>query len=137
MPMSDKEACQQLEELMKDMRQWVSSSMKKEPDRARRIRTSLTYLAITVRQHPEQAKAVMYMANALWDMLCEEAHIGVGVRHKRKTEPYYGEVGRDDVVKALNAIRREEPGISKTKAVPKIAKRLECSQRTVWNKLKE
>ena len=134
----DKAAAEELYALVKQFRQWTKENLTtKSAERARFVNNNLMYLEITVRQHPEQAHAALYCANAVWHMLFEDAWTGYGVRHGRKSKPYFGEVSRDDVVKALNAIRREEPGISKTKAVPKIAKRLARSQRTVWNKLKE
>ena len=129
---------EELLRLIKHVRGWVKDNLeKKNPELAETIRFQLANLNRLAHHQPDQVSAALLGANTIWYMLFEDAGTGYKVRHGNKTRQYEGEVSVDAVVQALKVIRNDNPTLTKTKAVPKVAKKLECSQRTVWSKLKE
>lgn len=69
---------QQLEAQIAGMRRLAKDL--KNPARAKHVKKTLTFLAITVRQNPEHAKAVLYGIDAMWSLLLEDASRGVRQR---------------------------------------------------------
>ena len=137
MPMSDKEACQQLEELMKDMRQWVNDNLKaKSPERAKVVNTNLKYLGIEIRQNPEQARAVLYCANAMWHMLFEDAWAGGGMKHRRKPLPPKDTKDAATIDALLDKLHKKHPRSNITGLRSKACGILEIGRSTLLEKTK-
>ena len=140
--MSDKstqsEQAAELLRLADQIANWSEEHLrKKNPERYSWLRMQLNALRQLAEQTPEQAGAALLGAKVVWEMLYEDAWSGFGKRGGRKDHPYLGEVSVVQVVEAYNAVREDNPDISKTKAAPKIAEALGCSERTVWSRFGE
>ena len=136
MPKTEAELLQEFEELVADMRGLANGLLKpKNPANLQYIEQRFYHLTKLVRKNPEHAEAVLLCANAMWYLLYDTAHTGVSVQHRRDGLP--DAAPEDEVLQLWNEIHKQNPDIGKSKAVDEIMEALECSERTVWNRLKK
>ena len=111
MPKTEAELMQQFEELVTDMRGLANGLLKpKEPANLKYIENRFFHLTRIVRQNPEQAEAVLFCADAMWHLLYETAHGGVGVQHRRDGLPHVV-ADADTINLALDQARIDHPEI--------------------------
>ena len=99
---------QQLQGLIKDFSQWTKDYLEaKSPERANAVNKNLMYLDLTVRQHPEQAEAALYCANAVWHMLFEDARRGARQRNIHQPPPELAT--KDILISRIDALHKRNP----------------------------
>jgi hypothetical protein len=137
MPKTEAELLQQFEKTIADMRELANGLLKpKNPANLQYIEQRLFRLTKIVRKSPEQAEAVLWCADAMWHLLYETAHGGVGVQHRRDGLPHVVE-DADTINLALDQARIDHPEIINiTKLRKKVCAGLGIGRSTLLQKTK-
>lgn len=126
----------ELLDTVKNFRGWIMENLeKKDPDYANEALRYLDRLEHIAKHEPADSYAALMGIGAVWNMFISDAHIGFGVRHGRKDLPTVAP--ENEVVRLWAELYETNPDIKKSHAVKKIAEKLECSERTVWNRLQQ
>jgi hypothetical protein len=110
MPKTEAELLQQFEELIADMRQLADDLLKpKDRERAKHVNQTLAYLAVTVRQDSVQAKAVIYCADAMWNLLVGDAGRGARQRNIQGLPLKHELTTKEDLISKVDAVCKKHP----------------------------
>jgi len=134
---------QQLQKLVKDIHQWAEDNLSvKSPERADEVNRNLMSLVIAVQQHPEQAKTVLYCANAVWHMLFEDARRGARQRNIQGLPLAHELATKDVLISSIDRCYEDHPGRSITWLRERVANKTGYSgarsvaRKTDWYNLK-